>query len=78
VHDEGLVGLTAPSVKLRATESVKKFRVSAPTARNVIAWGTAPVKIHEFLDALKARNTYESFENGCAYEGGNHISRLQR
>jgi hypothetical protein len=35
----------------------------------VTAWGSAPGKGHEFLEALKARNTNVSFENSCDYEG---------
>jgi hypothetical protein len=35
---------------------------TAPTARNVKAWGNAPGKIHTMREALKARDHETSFK----------------
>jgi len=48
----------------------------APTARNMKAWGTAPGKISEGLEALKARNT--KWVTKLAIGIAHVIPRLQR
>jgi hypothetical protein len=37
-------------------EREKNSQASAPKARNVKAWAAPQVKVHEVLEALKARN----------------------
>jgi hypothetical protein len=63
--DDCVVGLVETSfaqggtTRIRTGERVESGEkpVSAPKARNVIAWGKAPGGSERILEALKARNT---------------------